>query len=39
MLMPDWYKTASDYIKISIQVNNIRVMLEDLKSRLSNIKT
>tara|TARA_B100000965_G_scaffold21629_1_gene16276 strand:+ start:955 stop:1296 length:342 start_codon:yes stop_codon:yes gene_type:complete len=35
MLMPDWYKTASDYTKISIQVNGIRIMLEDLKSRLS----
>ena len=35
MLMPDWYKTASDYMKISIQVNNIRVTLVDLKSRLS----
>ena len=35
MLLPEWYKTSSDYTKISIQVNNIRVMLEDLKSRLS----
>ena len=33
-IWPKWYKTASDYTKIDLQVWDIRLMLKELKSRL-----
>ena len=34
MYWPKWYKTGSDYTKIDLQLWDIRLMLQDLKSRL-----
>ena len=34
MYWPKWYKTGSDYTKIDLQLWDIRLVLEDLKSRL-----
>tara|TARA_Y100000748_G_scaffold259553_1_gene226948 strand:- start:94 stop:432 length:339 start_codon:yes stop_codon:yes gene_type:complete len=40
MYWPKWYKTVSDYTKIDLQLWDIRLVLEDLKSRLvfSNLR-
>ena len=34
MYWPKWYKTGSDYTKIDLQLWDIRLVLQDLKSRL-----
>ena len=34
MYWPKWYKTGSDYTKIDLQLWDIRLALQDLKSRL-----
>ena len=30
---PDWYKTSSDYTKISLQIHDISLVLRELKSK------
>ena len=33
MYFPDWYKTSSDYTKISLQAHDISLVLKELKSK------
>lgn len=33
MYFPDWYKTSSDYTKISLQTHDISLVLKELKSK------
>ena len=33
MYFPDWYKTSSDYTKISLQTLDISLVLKELKSK------
>lgn len=30
---PDWYKTSSDYLKISLHASDISIILKELKSK------